>query len=266
MAVRAREIDAWREAMVQAKAALNAEAAHATHALLKASVGSSVYQAAVEESRRESLDGHLAIGEHVEYTASDRSAMGTRAMLHAISTVGNDTVYIIRLPDGTEVKTVRARLRPVGAGGHSAAGEMSVLNRNLSMRLIKGAGGEDRKAALESRLAAAGMVVRGGALVKFVLGRRQRHERFFRVEGTGMAAKLIWGASRDKSGRLLKASGVVAPTIRKEQRLSEDEFGRCFQVVLDGKVLAVMAPTKQEKLMWVNGLNAIVEGLLQPPS
>jgi len=31
-------------------------------------------------------------------------------------------------------------------------------------------------------------------------------------------------------------------------------------------VLAVMAPTKQEKLMWVNGLNAIVEGLLQPPS
>jgi len=86
------------------------------------------------------------------------------------------------------------------------------------------------------------------------------------VEGTGMAAKLIWGASRDKSGRLLKASGVVAPTIRKEQRLSEDEFGRCFQVVLDGKVLAVMAPTKQEKQMWVDGLNAIVEGLLQPLS
>lgn len=39
-----------------------------------------------------------------------------------------------------------------------------------------------------------------------------------------------------------------------------------WQVVLDGKVLAVMAPTKQEKQMWVDGLNAIVEGLLQPLS
>ena len=51
-AVRAKEMDAWKAAIDAARAAMHAAAEEATHALLKASVGESTYQQAVEESRR----------------------------------------------------------------------------------------------------------------------------------------------------------------------------------------------------------------------
>jgi hypothetical protein len=66
-AVRAKEMDAWKAAIDAARAAMHAAAEEATHALLKASVGESTYQQAVEESRRardsaRALSGRLSGG------------------------------------------------------------------------------------------------------------------------------------------------------------------------------------------------------------
>ena len=125
----------------------------------------------------------------------------------------------------------------------------------------------DEQQGLEDRLAAAAACVKGSALIKFVLGRRKRHERFFRVENvvhlTSAQAVLRWG-SGGHSGRLLRAEESVGPGLQREQRLSNEELARCFQVVLDGKVLAVMAPEKRVKDVWVSGLNALAAGELMP--
>ena len=45
-------MDDWKAAIDAARAAMHAAAQEATHALLKASVGETTYQQAVEESRR----------------------------------------------------------------------------------------------------------------------------------------------------------------------------------------------------------------------
>ena len=72
---------------------------------------------------------------------------------------------------------------------------------------------------------------------------------------------LCWGGSSHK-GRVRYAEDKVAPGLQREQRLNEEELTRCFQVILEAKPLALMAPSRQDKLVWVAGLNAIATGLL----
>ena len=76
---------------------------------------------------------------------------------------------------------------------------------------------------LEQRLASAGAVTKGGTLVKFVLGRRKRHERFVQAKGTGKEATLSW---RGGAARILKTSGggTWERGLQREQRLSEEEL------------------------------------------
>ena len=114
------------------------------------------------------------------------------------------------------------------------------------------------------RILAAAACVKGANLVKFVIGRRRRHERYFRVEGVGLNSvpALRWGAGSSHCGRILHAEDKCVPGLQREQRLVEEEIGRCFQVVLDGKVLALMAPSRRDKQLWVAGLNAVAGGLL----
>ena len=61
--IRSTEIDMWKSAIENAASEAEGEALEATHALLKASVGESTYSHAVEETRRQSLDGHLVVGQ-----------------------------------------------------------------------------------------------------------------------------------------------------------------------------------------------------------
>jgi hypothetical protein len=91
---------------------------------------------------------------------------------------------------------------------------------------------------INSRIHAAGTVLKGASLVKFVLGRRKQHSRFFKVDGTGKSARLQWGDGGHR-GRLLKAQAAPPAGLQREQRLSDDELARCFSVVLEGKVLAL---------------------------
>ena len=114
---------------------------------------------------------------------------------------------------------------------------------------------------MERRLQAVDACVKGGTLVKFVLGRRQRHERFFRAEllKGSREATIVWGGG-SKRGRLLRVDEKAGSGLQREQRLSEEEVGRCFQVVIEGKALALMAASPREKLQWIEGLTAIVQG------
>ena len=102
-------------------------------------------------------------------------------------------------------------------------------------------------------------VARGGNLIKFVLGKRRRHERFVRVEGTGASAHVVWGAHR---ARLLRVDANVGASLQREQRLSADEVSRAFFVVCESKVLALMAASMHEKTQWVDGFTAVAQGLL----
>ena len=143
---------------------------------------------------------------------------------------------------------------------------MAEMNRTLSMEVKRQISGNlgremssDEARAVDEKLAATQVCVKGGALVKFVLGRRRRHERFFKVEGVGETPILKW--SGGKSGRIAKVESEVGKGLQREQRLSDAEMGRCFQVVLDGKVVVLMAPDVQTKKTWVVGLTAARDGL-----
>ena len=117
---------------------------------------------------------------------------------------------------------------------------------------------------MEAQLNAVAWVTKGGTLTKFVIGRRRRHERFFRAEGTGSACHVRWGGVGGGGGgaahRLIRCDPQPGVGLQREQRLDDDEHARCFQLVLDGKVVAVMAASKKEKQLWVEGLNAIAAG------
>ena len=68
------------------------------------------------------------------------------------------------------------------------------------------------------------------------------------------------------SQRIVKVDADVGKGLQREQRLSEAETTRCFQVVLEGKVVALMAPDVAAKKSWVVGLGAIAGGLHPPRS
>jgi len=261
-AARGRELDLWKADFDRLRLAAHAEAERATHELLKASVGESAYLQAVEQSyrsRQVSTDGHLVLGSMVDYQAT-MTAPALRATLVAIDGAGDDTSYRIALPDGTEARTIRAKLRPAGAAVASALGDsdLAEVNRTLSIRLQQGMSGV-QQVAFEARINAAGAVVKGATLTKFVLGRRKQHSRFFQVQGTGMHANVVWAGHK---GRLLKAQASSPVGLQREQRLNDDELSRCFTIILEGKVLALMASTRTEKQIWVDGINAVAAGLL----
>ena len=130
---------------------------------------------------------------------------------------------------------------------------MGALNRSLSMHLTRGMAPAEQQ-QMEGRLNAATNVCKGGTLVKFVIGRRRRHERFFHVEGTGMECRLVWSGN---AHRIVRAAALPGPGLQHEQRLSNDELSRCFQLLLDGKIVALMAGSRQEKQMWVDGINTV---------
>ena len=139
---------------------------------------------------------------------------------------------------------------------------MGALNRSLSMHLTRGMAPAEQQ-QMEGRLNAAANVCKGGTLTKFVIGRRRRHDRFFRVEGTGTLCRLVWSGN---AHRVVRADALPGPGLQREQRLSDDELSRCFQLLLDGKIVALMAASRQEKQMWVDGINTVAgvqgDGLL----
>ena len=267
---RSRDLDLWHEDLWSRKALAVEEAARATHQLLQSSLGDEAGSAEAAAPAASSAQS-LSVGAAVEYANGERSAW-TKGTLKAIEPGpnGRGQCYVVKLTrdDGLahEVRTVAARLRAARSGSDKSpaprtSADLDEMNRTLSLRLGKerGMSGAEQQ-SLEEKIIAAAMCVKGAALTKFVIGRRKRHERHVRVTGVGKSAMLKWGDNN--SGRLLRAEESLTLGQRREQRLSDEEFSRCFQVVLDGKVVALMAETRNDKLKWVAGLNAIVAGLL----
>ena len=140
------------------------------------------------------------------------------------------------------------------AGG--VHGENEALTRALTIR-VGGASGSEEQRQLVERLNASKLVFRGAMLTKFVLGKRKRHLRHVRVHGAD--GKLSWGSNE---GVALRAHADAPHGLKKEQKLTDDELLRVFQVDLKGKLLVLMAPTTRERNAWVLGINAVVSGLV----
>ena len=81
----------------------------------------------------------------------------------------------------------------------------------------------------------------------------------------GSSGTIVWGT---QSGRVEHADPTPRPDLKdgaarlqKEQRLTDEELRRCFQVVLDNRTLLMMAASVDDKQMWVAGVNAVLSGL-----
>lgn len=114
---------------------------------------------------------------------------------------------------------------------------------------------------LEDNMRAAAHVTHGGMLHKFrKSGREKPHRRFVRMtggttmlNGKRMPAELLW----DKKG---------APVVRADEEVYESCFqgGQapdgpgCFQVILEKRMVFLVADTVEEKSIWVRGINALV--------
>jgi hypothetical protein len=246
---RSRALDRWHAQIDRSRKQLENEAAAATYALLSSQLGG----ASLEEARAQAAvwaASQSADGGASAAPSSSSSSSSARGQPPSAALSAGRCARTASLGGGS------------GGGGGDGGDDLLYINRTLSLKLCKERGmSVDDTRLLEQRLASAGAVTKGGTLVKFVLGRRKRHERFVQAKGTGKEATLSW---RGGAARILKTSGggTWERGLQREQRLSEEELRRCFQVVLDGKVLALMAASTAEKAMWVEGLNALVEGVL----
>ena len=114
---------------------------------------------------------------------------------------------------------------------------------------------------LEGNLRAAAHVTHGGMLQKFrKSGREKPHRRFVRVIG-GMSSlsgrrlqpQLMWDK---KSSAIVRADKEVYESCFQGEA-APDGPG-CFQVILDKRMLFLVADTDEEKEVWVRGINAVV--------
>lgn len=104
----------------------------------------------------------------------------------------------------------------------------------------------------------------GAHCIKFVHQRpAARHRRFFRALGS--SGTLTWGS---RMGQLVQAESTPYPEerdgfarLQREHALPAEECAKCFQLVLVERNLLLMAPTVEEKQLWVAGINALLSGL-----
>ena len=116
-------------------------------------------------------------------------------------------------------------------------------------------------AELEGNLRAAAHVTHGGMLHKFrKSGREKPHRRFVRVvggtsslSGRQLQAQLMWDK---KSSVIVRADTEVYESCFQGEA-APDGPG-CFQVILDKRMLFLVADTEEEKEVWVRGINAVV--------
>ena len=116
-------------------------------------------------------------------------------------------------------------------------------------------------AALQFRLRAAAACSAGGSLRKFRKGGKVDARRCFcKVVGSATGGLLTW-----QSGRVWKSEAIV----RADAELFESCFRGdietidrelCFQVILQKRMLFLLASSHDQKQQWVSGINAIVTG------
>ena len=116
-------------------------------------------------------------------------------------------------------------------------------------------------ATLEDDMRAAAHVVHGGMLQKFrKSGREKPHRRFVRLTGGSLTlsgrrtpVELLW----DKKGaEVVRADDEVYESCFQGGAKPEDPG--CFQVILDKRMVFLLADTAEEKAIWVRGINALV--------
>lgn len=114
---------------------------------------------------------------------------------------------------------------------------------------------------LEEQLRAAAHVTHGGSLHKFrKSGRERPHRRFVRVQcgtsslsGRRLQTVLHWDK---KSAPIVRADeDIYQSCFQGEETPSQPG---CFQVILDKRMLFLVADTTEERRLWVLGINAIV--------
>lgn len=292
-AQRAAELGKRCRELQAARRAAEADALAATRALLRSTLGDSQAEAAMADAMREAAYGNgggTAAAAAAPPPPQGQPHFPPQAPLRHFPPT-RSAVPLPRQPPGPVPGVASVSGQPLPPGPHHAtsspaalsspngggsgtgggddggAYDLGALHRSLSMRLAAAVPASQQHAAgllMEAQLNAVAWVTKGGTLTKFVLGRRRRHERFFQVHGTGTACHVRWsgmgGGGGGGSHRLIRAEPSAGVGLQREQRLEDEEVLRCFQLHVEGKVVAVMASSRKEKQLWVEGVNAVATG------
>ena len=132
-----------------------------------------------------------------------------------------------------------------------------------SYRTVKGLG--DRE--LEENLRCAARVAHGGMLLKFrKAGREKPHRSFvkvvggsFQLSGRRTPVALAWDR---KNEIVVRADAEVYGSCFQGD--SAPDGPGCFQVILDKRMLFLVADSPEDKEAWVRGINAIVSYGISP--
>ena len=250
------ELGAWLEAMRANRAAAERERAETLERLRASSSGGKV-------ERRASRPGLPSGQSHLSSLIAEVSPASASSRRDSLSS--RPTSASISSPPLTiaeqidpEYSARRASLGPASPAAATAAAAAAPTSPPSLFDMS-----DTERAAMDARLRAAAFVVSGGWLIKFVAGKRLRHSRFVRMLGS--SGTIVWGT---QSGRVEHADPTPRPDLKdgaarlqKEQRLTDEELRRCFQVVLDNRTLLMMAASVDDKQMWVAGINAVLSGL-----
>lgn len=109
------------------------------------------------------------------------------------------------------------------------------------------------------RLRAATFVVAGAWCTKLTLSPSVavRQRRFLKLLST--SGTVTWGSRHQ--GKLLRADSSCAQHVLLRHNLSDAERECCLQLVLQHRTLLLLAPTVEERNLWVDGCNALLSGL-----
>lgn len=113
---------------------------------------------------------------------------------------------------------------------------------------------------VEGRLRAAAFVYQGDELYKFRKnGREKPHKRFVRVINGDKGADMLWDKSKGGAReRVVRADAEVYQSCFQGEQIPDE--GACFQVILEKRMLFLMAESPKLKWFWIKGINAIVSG------
>lgn len=175
----------------------------------------------------------------------------------------------LRLADGALVESSPSHVLPAEEAIAAAEGTDQPQPRShsltdLAMFIVS----KTERSALEFRLRAATFVVAGSWVIQLNCGSKASKRKFFKA--SSRSGTLCWGHRHQ--GKMVRADATPYPELRGatprngggEHLLASSgsaERACSFTVLLQYQTIYLLAPSEEEKQMWVAGINTLLSGL-----